>query len=186
MSDEAFAALVADIRENGLREAIVLYEGKVLDGRNRYRACVEVGIEPITKAWDQRGTALAYVISKNLHRRHLNESQRGMVADRVATLKLGANQHRNEGTQICIPSQNQAASMLNVSQRSIQKARVVRESGVPELRAAVDAGMVPLHSAVEIARQPQEEQRVIVSRGEKAITEAAKAIRAAAPEASST
>lgn len=58
MSDEAFADLVNDIRETGLREPIVLHEGRVLDGRNRYRACTEIGIEPITRPWDQRGDAL--------------------------------------------------------------------------------------------------------------------------------
>ena len=54
-------------------------------------ACSEIGIEPITKPWDQRGDALSYVISKNLHRRHLNESQRAMVAPKIATMRQGGN-----------------------------------------------------------------------------------------------
>jgi hypothetical protein len=51
--------------------------------------CAEVGIERITKQWDQRGDSLSFVISKNLHRRHLNESQRAMVAAKIAPLKQG-------------------------------------------------------------------------------------------------
>jgi hypothetical protein len=97
MSDEGFAALVSDIRENGLREAIILHEGKVLDGRNRYRACTELGIEPITKPWDQRGDALDYVVSKNLHRRHLDDRQRAGVAAKIESFRHGGS--RKPGDQ---------------------------------------------------------------------------------------
>ena len=91
MEGEQFAGLVSDIRENGLREAIVLHEGKILDGRNRYAACVEVGVEPMTREWDQRGDALSYVVSKNLSRRHLDESQRAIVAAKITNMRNGGD-----------------------------------------------------------------------------------------------
>lgn len=66
-SDE-FASLLADIREHGQREPITLHQdGSMLDGRNRYRACQRLGIEPRFKRWDGKGSPLEFVLSLNLH-----------------------------------------------------------------------------------------------------------------------
>jgi hypothetical protein len=81
---------------------------------------------------------LAFVISKNLKRRHLNESQRSMVAARLATLQKGDNQH----SSIELTSQAQASELLNVSVPSIKRARTVPEHGMPELIAAVERGEI--------------------------------------------
>jgi ParB-like chromosome segregation protein Spo0J len=86
MEGEAFDALVADIKANGLREPIMLYEGKILDGRNRYRACLEAGVEVEWERWmwEQTANPVAYVISKNIHRRHLTaEQKRDLIAKLV-------------------------------------------------------------------------------------------------------
>src|SRR5229473_3393196 len=76
-----FEALVEDIRSNGLQAPILLdAEGRVLDGRNRLRACRAAGVEPRFERWTGEGSALGAVISLNVRRRHLNESQRALVA----------------------------------------------------------------------------------------------------------
>ena len=83
LEDEEFDALVEDIREFGQIEPIVLYEGAILDGRNRYRACKKLGIEVKATEWKPSETTgitpLQYVISTNIMRRHLNTAQRSEI-----------------------------------------------------------------------------------------------------------
>ncbi len=80
MEGEDFDQLVEDIRANGLREAIILHEGRIIDGRNRYRACLAAEVEPCFVTWIEEGSVIDYIVSLNLHRRHLTPSQRAVVA----------------------------------------------------------------------------------------------------------
>jgi ParB-like chromosome segregation protein Spo0J len=89
ITGKAFAELVEDIRANGLREKIVLFDGKIGDGRNRYKACLKAGVEPVFETYEG-DDPLAYVLSANLHRRHLDDGQRSMVAAKIANMRQGA------------------------------------------------------------------------------------------------
>ncbi len=121
-------------------------------------ACQGVGIEPACREY-QGDDALAFVVSLNLKRRHLSESQRGMVAAEIATLTLGTNQH----AQICAPSQERAAEMLNVSRRTVQTAAKVKQEGAPELVDAVQQGKVSVSAAADVATLTKPEQAEIVA-----------------------
>lgn len=178
----AFDALVADISENGLQVPIVVTsDGAILDGRNRYRACVAAGIEPTFETYTG-DDHLAYVISLNLQRRHLDESQRAMVAARIANLGKGRPRFN---PQICgfieekhpAVTQKQASNMLNVGERTVQHAREVLDEGAPELVEAVERGEASVSAASQIASLPKDEQVEIVARGEAEILRAAKEIR---------
>lgn len=172
---EAYRALVEDIRKNGVLEPIVFLDGAVLDGRNRYMAARELGIE-YPRVEYEGNDPLGFVISHNLTRRHLSEPQRSMVATRIAKLPKGVR--ADTATAVSVPTQEQAAAMMNVSVDSVQRARKVEEQGSPELIAAVDQGMVSVSAAATVATLPKTEQAEIVARGRKEILEAAKAIRA--------
>jgi N6-adenosine-specific RNA methylase IME4 len=169
-----FEELVADVRAYGVREPIVLYQGHILDGRNRYRATQAAGIECPTRVFDG-ADPVGFVISLNLKRRHLSESQRAMVAAKLANIRLGENQHTIGSANL--PT-HRAADLLNVSERTVRHAREVRESGAPELVRAVETGTVSVRAAADIASQPIDEQREIVARGEREILQAAAEIRA--------
>src|SRR5262249_19579157 len=159
------------IREHGLHEPIVVYEDKILDGRNRYRACLAAGIDPTFTAYTG-DDPVAYVVSLNLHRRPLNESQRARVAARLAALKVGHNQP-NEGLPI-----GRSSELLNVGERTVARAREVQEHGTPELVSVVERGAVSVSAAADVATLPAQEQREIVARGERKILRAAQEIRA--------
>lgn len=80
MGEEEFAALVEDIKKNGLMEAIWLHDGKIIDGRNRYNACLKAGVKPIFREFNGSGSLVSFVLSLNLKRRHLDKGQKALVA----------------------------------------------------------------------------------------------------------
>src|SRR2546423_14874072 len=79
LDDTELDALAEDIQVNGLQEPIWLYEGKILDGRNRYLACKLAGVEPCYQEYT-RDEPVQFVISKNIQRRHMTPWQRAFVA----------------------------------------------------------------------------------------------------------
>lgn len=84
MTGPEYDALVADIAEHGQHEAIWLYEGMVLDGRNRLRACNQLGLVPEFRQYTGDDPQ-AFVVSLNLHRRHLTREQRDEVIRQLRT-----------------------------------------------------------------------------------------------------
>jgi ParB-like chromosome segregation protein Spo0J len=80
MTDAELDDLAADIRENGLHHAVVTLDGQILDGRNRFLACRKAEVEPRFEEWAGSGSPTAWVLSENLHRRHLSASQKATVA----------------------------------------------------------------------------------------------------------
>lgn len=76
---DEFNGLVEDIKLHGQLEEGVLFEGKILDGRNRYRACKILGIPFKAKEFSNNITPMEYIVSTNLHRRHLTIAQRAEI-----------------------------------------------------------------------------------------------------------
>lgn len=172
MDGAEFDELKADIASNGLLERIWLdAEGSIIDGRNRHRACIETETEPHFRTWSGQGSLVSFVVSMNLHRRHLNESQRAMIAAKIANMPSGA---RTDLGSIDLRSQPQAAQELNISTPSVKRAKRVIDNGVPELRTAVEQGHVAVSAAAEVAEMPQDQQQKIVAQGPDAIRKAAK------------
>jgi ParB-like chromosome segregation protein Spo0J len=154
LSREEYEKLKASIRENGQLEPIAVFNGEIYDGRHRYQACVDLGLEPIVTELAPDCNFQAYVVAKNNDRRHLTESQRSMVAGRLAKLKVGGDR-RSEDFKVPIgtPSLEQAADMLNVGRRSVARAKQVLDAGSKEIIEAVEAGQLPVSFAAKFVTE---------------------------------
>jgi hypothetical protein len=160
MEGTQFEDLVADIRANGLRIPITTFEGKILDGRNRDRPCLLAGVTPIYVPLPDNCSPLDFVISTNLKRRHLNESQRAMIAVELANMQHGGDPKRSQDPLAI--SQADAAEKLGVSVESVKRAKVVQREGTRETIAAVKAGQLMVKPAAKIAQAPKEKQPALV------------------------
>lgn len=145
-------ALVEDIRRRGQIDPVTVdaVSGLLVDGRNRARACAELAIAVERKpvAFGGDAAVVDFVVSRNLHRRHLNPSQRAIVASRLATLSPG---ERKQGEAAV--TQAESASLLRVSERQVRKARALEATGRTDLVDAVAKGAKTLNRAVREANR---------------------------------
>lgn len=165
MSDTEIAELGRDIKAQGQRRPIVILDGLILDGRNRYEACRRAGIAPRLEQWSGASSPTAYVLSENLQRRHLTVDQRALIALEAQPLFAGEAKARQRAaggdrkskaqTQDRLPPRGgkrsptaaaQAAETAGVSARSVERAQRV-QAARPELLAQVRAGTMTLKKA---------------------------------------
>lgn len=176
MSESQFDELKQDIAQNGLQMPILMYGGKVVDGRHRLRACSALGINPkfaeLEAANDK--SVEQSVISINLHRRHLTESQKAIIAARLTNSSVGSNQHTAGAV-----SQRKVAEELGISVDSVQRGKKVLNNGTPELIAAVSEGKIDISNAAKLAQLAKQDQSQLNFDDIKAIQEASKAINKA-------
>ena len=154
MNQDELEALSADIASNGQHEPIWTHEGKIIDGRNRYRACVAAGIEPRYRAWDGCGSLVAFVLSLNLHRRHLNSSQRAVVslevekylaAEAKERMTAGHNQYTSPSQRIEQGSSGraaeQAAELVGTNRQYVSDAKRLAHEAPALLKDVYDGSL---------------------------------------------
>lgn len=176
MGEEEFQQLKADIKENGQNNAITYWGNMLLDGRNRMRACRELNIDPIDEELDEElvPDPYAWVVSQNLHRRHLTDQQRAVIAARIANLKKGEiGNGRKVDSSYEEPTREHAASIMKVSKASIDRAKSVIKNGSADVVAAVERNEIPLATAEKLTKEVKDkrEQSKIVKQGKQAVSE---------------
>ena len=148
--------LAEDIKNNGLINPVVLYKHKIIDGRNRYEACKLNEIEPTYEELKGDIDPLSYVISTNLKRRHLNSSQRAMVAAELANMKHGGDRKSDQAALLQFDiSVEDAAKLLNVSVRSVSSAKEVKEKHPERIKEIQDGKSTVSAVAKETRKQDQ-------------------------------
>ena len=151
-----FDAMVADIKANGQREEIVIFEGMVLDGGNRLRACLAAGVEPRFKNFDG-GSIVAFVLSANLHRRHMTPGQQAAIVASAQDWSVAQRQGGDGSNQYCSREETgNVAGLHTVADRSAQSGASERTQRMadkvakadPELGRQVARGEISLPRAL--------------------------------------
>jgi hypothetical protein len=151
-------ALAADIQGNGLRHRIVLLDGKILDGRNRYKACQIVGVQPEFREFNGDGDPIAFIISENLCRRHLTASQKALAVAKIAdlprgnpNLKISENANKSQiGTNAHLEKTiEQAALDVDVSPTTVKQAKRVLHEAPKETIKQIERGEKSVATAVK-------------------------------------
>jgi site-specific DNA-methyltransferase (adenine-specific) len=198
MAADQYAELLESIRKSGQREPAVIHEGKIIDGRNRQRACRELGIELTMRPWDGVGSLTQFVLDVNLSRRHLTADQRTAIAAeakpwfakeakaRQQTGKSADGKAGGRGKKTLPPigskvSRNgrtasaNAAKSDGTSGRQVDRAdRVKREA--PDLFEEVKAGKLKLSQA-EKQRADREKKKELERKAAEATRKQSKAER---------
>lgn len=161
MPERELEDLARDIRDHGLRTPVVLCGGRVLDGRNRLLACERARVAPRFEDLATEESAIHWMVSMNLHRRHLDPSQRAMIAARLLHVFEGeARERQGRRTDLGLrmrdgetgKASEKAAGAVGVSPRTVEHAAAVLRHGTPALVAAVERGTMTVSAAAALAR----------------------------------
>lgn len=186
--------LVQDIREHGLQQLIVLHDGLILDGRNRYVACEAAGVPPRFRPFSG-DDPIAFVVSANLSRRHLTATQKAFVAlaiERIAAedakLRRGGDRKSEEyqsGNKTTLidagKARDKAASAVGASPRYVSDAKKIAAED-PKLAEECRSGKATITQAKRTLKERRREARrennrqkiALVARPEQAAVSAAK------------
>jgi predicted CopG family antitoxin len=171
LEGEEFDQLVKDIDDNGQLEPIVLFEGQILDGVNRYRACQVLDREPIAKEYEG-DDPIKYVISANIRRRHLTEGQLGIISlEMEEELKKRFKQSQSEkishfrqtGETLSVESEPKswaeaAAREFGISESTVRRAQRIRDEA-PEKLEEVKKGNKSLSQVDQELREARARDR---------------------------
>jgi len=162
MAGAEFEALKADIKANGLRQPIVTHNGMILDGGNRYAACMAVGVKPLMTEYTG-SNLVTYVMSANFHRRHLSAGQQAAI---VASATDWAKAQTHGGDRKA--DQQSLASLETVKGRAAlsgagttaqkQADKLAREK--PEVAKQVAQGEKSLYQAVKESKPQKAEPKL--------------------------
>jgi hypothetical protein len=177
MEEDKLAELADDIRKNGQLVPVWLYEGKILDGRNRWAACQIAGVEPRTKEYTG-DEPTAFAVAMNDRRRHMNKGALAAVAAELEPFFAADAKRRQKhhggtapGKPKTLPekvpevkkgdgdARKAAAVSVGVNDRYVSDAKKVKQEA-PEVFERLKAGKITLQDAKrEVAKKPTDDWR---------------------------
>lgn len=176
MEDDEFLVLRQSVRARGFLPGyeIVLLEGKILDGRHRYLACLHEGVEPRFKEYT--GDDPSGFVEAGISRRNLTVSTRAMIA---AKLVARADAEHGVKGKPATKTQDSVRAKYGVGESSVTLAMRTIKHGVPELERMVENGDIDVRHAGTVARLPKREQEKVVRAGAESVISKARQLRKA-------
>lgn len=159
---QEFDGIVVSIKQYGLFEPILMWQGWIVDGRHRHKACLKADVKPTYEYLPDDmpfNVVRDRVVAANLMRRHLTTGQRAMTAAALANMTVGgtgSNQHEKSKRNNCSDSKSNkdAADQLNVSDMSVKRAKAIKRDA-PDLAEEVSKGNMTLNAADNERRKRQ-------------------------------
>ena len=156
LNTDEYASLLDSVKEVGIQVPILLTTDKlIVDGVHRRKAAQELDIPCPHRYLEEGDDPWKIGLELNLARRHLNESQRAMVAHRLSAESTVGRRWKVPGQEM---TQSEAGKLMRISEKMVRQARRVVEDGVDELALAIDSGQVAVSDAASIVDKPKDIQ----------------------------
>ncbi len=181
------AALERSLLAEGCRDALVLWNGVLIDGHNRYAICTQHQIPFATlenSSFESIDDVMLWIIDNHLARRSVSDFQRGVLALRkkeivcariaqqtVSNPAPNATSARSAGTR------EETAQLARLSNNTMVQIEKIQKAATPELVAAVRSGTISINAAATVASLPEAEQLAAVAGGKKLLQQAAREVR---------
>jgi hypothetical protein len=180
LAAEELAQLRSNIITEGCRDPLVTWRGVIIDGHNRFEICTTNGIEfkEVTKDFDERSSAIEWIIRNQFGRRNLSPYERTRLALRLEeAIKERAKANMVKGTNQHSPKQNSAeasnpietreeiAKLAGVSRDTVDKVKQIEKSAAPEIKEALANGEISInkaHLTVKAKKEEEEPEPLIV------------------------
>lgn len=146
---QEFDWLIGSIKQYGLFEPILMWQGWIVDGRHRHMACLKADVKPTYEYLPDDmpfNVVRDRVVAANLMRRHLTTGQRAMTAAALANMTVGRNWESNRTNLSDNKSNGDAAKSLNVSPSTVKTAKAIKRDA-PDLADEVSKGNMTLNAA---------------------------------------
>lgn len=180
LTAEEFKQLETNCLDEGIRDAIVTWNGFIIDGHNRYKIATDWGLEFKTEAkvFDSENDVREWMINNQFGRRNLSNYQRSVLAlelESVFSARAKENlkasgENFGKGTQISanpieikpIETRKEIAKVANVSHDTIAKVKVIEAKATPETKEKLSTGELSVNQVYQDIKKEEkkEEQEV--------------------------
>ena len=195
---DEYAQLEANIRSEGCRDALVLWDDVLIDGHNRYSICQKHGLPFRTEqstTIQSYDDAVLWIVNNQLGRRNINDFVRGELALRAKPIiearakdrQLAGLKHSDSivplnSVERGIETRQTIADVAGVSKDTIRKIEKIQQAAAPAILAAVRSGEISINAAQQVASLPLDQQTEIAANGVGEVKKAAAQIRTSVPK----